>query len=77
MRRRPTVCIVYSPGEEVIELGPMGLRRRNLADYEIWTANCIDPGTHVASSSSRKWANRIAIGLATSMRLHVMTAGEP
>jgi hypothetical protein len=76
VKRKPSVCIVYEPGSDCVELAPGGgLRWRIATEYEVWMANCLDPGTHIASSKSRAWANRICIGLAMSMGLRAMPAG--
>lgn len=68
------VCVIYSPGEEVAELGRTGIERRKLTEYEVWVGDCIEPGVHILSSSSRQHANRIGIGLALSMRIRLLGA---
>ncbi len=71
---KPRLCLVYAPGEEVYSFGRYGIEKRPVTEYEIWLADCINPGTHVASSPSKKWAERIGLWLAVSMGLRFMSA---
>jgi len=66
---KPTFCMVFSPGETALESTPTGFERRTVTEYEVWIGNGITAGTKVCASSSRAWANRIGLGLATTMRL--------
>jgi hypothetical protein len=66
---KPTFCMVYAPGESAWEQTPTGLAKRTCTEYEIWIGNGITAGTRVCTSKYKRWANRIGLGLATSMKL--------
>lgn len=70
----PRLCIVYAPGEEVFEPSARGLVRRRVREYEVWLADCIEPGKRVMSSTSRTLAEGIGLRLAMSMGLRFMDA---